>query len=40
VIELLPRFAAISELIVLLLVAAVLARALFPQTCPPRLAAA
>jgi CubicO group peptidase (beta-lactamase class C family) len=40
VIELLPRFAAISELILMLLVAAVLARALFPQTGAPRMAAA
>jgi CubicO group peptidase (beta-lactamase class C family) len=40
VIELLPRFAAISELILLLLVAAVLARALFPQTQLQKLGAA
>jgi CubicO group peptidase (beta-lactamase class C family) len=40
VIELLPRFATISELILMLLVAAVLARALFPETRTPRLATA
>ena len=40
VIELLPRFAAISELILMLLIAAVLARALFPQTGSARMAAA
>jgi len=41
VIELLPRFAVISELILMLLIAAVLARALFPETqAAARLAAA
>jgi CubicO group peptidase (beta-lactamase class C family) len=40
VIELLPRFAAISELILMLLIAAVLARALFPETKALRMASA
>ena len=40
VIELLPLFAAVSELILMLLIAAVLARALFPETKPLRTARA